>query len=208
MWLKQNQPVGQLKRTACRRVPVDVAVQVGSGQRQHERRIRLQLAKSLDIAGTATLSGSLDLSLINGFAPGLGDTFQFLTAASRVGEFNSILGADLGGNLAFDVLYGLNDVTLQVISTLLDGDYNGDGFVGIDDLNIVLIFWNQNVTPGDLLQGDGTGEGFVGVDDLNIVLVNWNNGTPPGEAANIPEPGTLAVLSLGVPVLLRRHRRA
>jgi len=88
------------------------------------------------------------------------------------------------------------------------GDLNSDGFVGVDDLNIVLVNWNQNVTPGDLLAGDATGEGFVGVDDLNVVLVNWNKGTPPAEAlAAIPEPGTMAVLGLLSLGLLRRRAR-
>jgi T5SS/PEP-CTERM-associated repeat protein len=151
-------------------------------------------------SGTATLGGTLDLSLINGFAPGLGDTFQFLTAASRVGEFASVLGTDLGGNLAFDVLYGVTDVTLQVISTALVGDLDGDGFVGINDLNLVLGNWNQNVPPGDPL-ADPSGDGFVGIADLNVVLGNWNAGTPTGEVA-IPEPGTLMLLSLGAIALI------
>ena len=87
----------------------------------------------------------------------------------------------------------------------LEGDLNGDGFVGVDDLNIVLVNWNQNVTPGDKSQGDPTGEGFVGVDDLNIVLVNWNNGTPPAGAA-VPEPASLALLGLGGLAVLKRRR--
>ena len=89
----------------------------------------------------------------------------------------------------------------------MTGDLNGDGFVGIDDLNIVLVHWNQSVTPGDLLLGDPTGEGFVGVDDLNVVLVNWNNGTPPGDGAAIPEPGALVLFAVGAPLILRRRRR-
>ena len=98
----------------------------------------------------------------------------------------------------------IDDVSVVAL-TLLDGDLNGDGFVGVDDLNIVLIHWNQNVTPGDLLLGDPTGEGFVGVDDLNIVLVNWNNGTPPTEGDAIPEPASYALLSLGGLAILRRR---
>ena len=82
-----------------------------------------------------------------------------------------------------------------ITSAQLEGDLNGDGFVGVDDLNIVLVNWNQNVTPGDLGYGDPTGEGFVGVDDLNIVLVNWNSGTPPTSIA-VPEPATLGLLAL------------
>ncbi len=59
-----------------------------------------------------------------------------------------------------------------------NGDLNGDGFVGVDDLNLVLGNWNQNIPPGDP-RADPSGDGFVGVDDLNTVLGNWNKGTPP-----------------------------
>ncbi|MEZ6192239.1 MAG: hypothetical protein R3C45_13250 [Phycisphaerales bacterium] len=38
-----------------------------------------------------------------------------------------------------------------VVSTVLTGDLNGDGFVGIADLNIVLGAWNENVPPGNPL---------------------------------------------------------
>ena len=105
---------------------------------------------------------------------------------------------------------GLTSIQLDAIlasATLLDGDLNGDGFVGVDDLNIVLLNWNQSVTPGDLAAGDGDGNGFVGVDDLNIVLVNWNNGTPPADPGNIPEPATLGLLLLGLPCLSSRRSR-
>jgi len=97
-------------------------------------------------------------------------------------------------------------VLLSPIGLTLNGDLDNDGFIGIDDLNIVLAHWNQNVPPGDLLQGDATGEGFVGVDDLNIVLINWNNGTPPGtpgDAAVIPEPEAVVMWGTGGLVLMR-----
>ncbi|MEZ6193957.1 MAG: carbohydrate-binding domain-containing protein [Phycisphaerales bacterium] len=63
---------------------------------------------------------------------------------------------------------------LELLSTSLQGDLNGDGFVGIADLNIVLTNWNLAVTAGDPLQGDPSGDGFVGIQDLNTVLGNWN----------------------------------
>ena len=96
------------------------------------------------------------------------------------------------------------DLFRYLVNGPLDGDLDGDGFVGINDLNIVLGLWNQNVTAGD--PGDPSGDGFVGIDDLNFVLGNWNAGTPPTGSASIPEPGTAAVLSVGGLILMRRRR--
>ncbi len=90
------------------------------------------------------------------------------------------------------------------------GDLDGDGFVGIDDLNIVLGNWNMNVTSGDLALGDPSGDGFVGIDDLNTVLGNWNAGTPPTLSQTlsaVPEPGTIAlIIAAGSGIVLRRRR--
>ncbi len=60
----------------------------------------------------------------------------------------------------------------------LVGDLDGNSFVGITDLSIVLSNWNQSVTAGDLISGDPSGDGLVGIEDLNIVLSNWNAGYP------------------------------
>ncbi len=171
---------------------------VSRGSVTYDGTLEIELATggldTINHTGTATLGGVLDLSLVGGFTPGLGDTFQFLTAANRLGTFASITGANLGGGLVFDVVYGATDVTLEVVNALV-GDLDGDGFVGINDLNIVLGNWNQNVPPANPL-ADPSGDGFVGIDDLNTVLGNWNNGSPPSEAsANIPEP-SIAITGL------------
>ena len=83
------------------------------------------------------------------------------------------------------------------------GDLNGDGFVGVDDLNLILGLWNQTV--GKKNPADPSRDNFVGVDDLNIVLVNWNDGIPPIDGATVPEPGTGSALAItGVMLLTRR----
>ena len=89
------------------------------------------------------------------------------------------------------------------------GDIDGDGFVGINDLNFVLSHWNQNVPVGDHTQGDlaGNGDGFVGIDDLNVLLSNWNVGTPPSTPSSlVPEPTTALLVSFACPLLFRRTR--
>jgi hypothetical protein len=91
---------------------------------------------------------------------------------------------------------------------VLPGDLDGDGFVGINDLNIVLGNWNQTVTAGDKLVGDPSGDGFVGIDDLNEVLGAWNTGTPP-VSETIPEPTMLMMLAVGAgSAALRRKSRS
>ncbi len=93
------------------------------------------------------------------------------------------------------------------LGEVFDGDLDGDGFVGINDLNLVLANWNQNVPPADPAS-DPSGDGFVGIDDLNLVLGNWNGGIPPqaSHANTIPEPASISVLLLAGPLCLRRTR--
>lgn len=69
----------------------------------------------------------------------------------------------------------------------IEGDLNGDGFVGALDLQIILTHWGQTVTPaGDKKQGDLFPDGFVGLTDLSFLLLSWGNGvipTPGGSAS-------------------------
>ena len=121
----------------------------------------------------------------------------------------AIVGTNLFGdrNIVINPEPGNAFLAISDIVTLI-GDLNSDGFVGIDDLAIVLSHWNQSVTEGYLFSGDPSGDGFVGIDDLALVLGNWNAGTPPppGTLAAIPEPTSAILLASGGLVLLRRYR--
>ncbi|MBI3844935.1 MAG: hypothetical protein HY292_09885 [Planctomycetes bacterium] len=67
--------------------------------------------------GVAMLDGSLNVSLINGFQPSLGQTFTILTFASRTGTFANTSGLDLGGGLQLQVNVNPTDVTLEVVAS-------------------------------------------------------------------------------------------
>lgn len=165
--------------------------------------------------GTANLDGTLELGveLLDGIGMQdlLGNTFQLFdwSGVSVVGGFDTIVLDDgwHQAGLSVDFSELLSTGSVSVVPFL--GDLDGDGFVGIDDLMVVLAHWNQAVTPGDMLAGDFDGDGFVGVDDLNRVLGTWNMGVaPPGSqaAGAVPEPMTGVLLVVGGVCLIRRRR--
>jgi hypothetical protein len=163
---------------------------------------------TLNITGNLTAGGTLQVALDGSApAPQLGDQFNILDFGTFSGSFSSFSLPALGSGLAWDTANLLgNGGILEVINALLQGDLDGDGFVGITDLNIVLSAWNTNVNPGVWALGDPSGDGFVGIEDLNAVLGNWNAGAPPATRASIPEPASAALLGLGAAAMFRRQR--
>jgi sialidase-1 len=127
-----------------------------------------------------------------------GLSINAITAPTLIDRF---ILANGGTNSA---LAYIDNPVVSIGSILLDGDLDGDGFVGITDLNLVLSNWNQNVPPANPA-ADPSGDNFIGIEDLNIVLGNWNAGTPPTAGA-VPEPASLGLLAAGGLVLLRRIR--
>ncbi len=162
----------------------------------------------LELGGFASIDGTLDVALINGFVPSVGDSFGFLFANGGFGgSFATLSLPDLSSmGLDWQLNPGGSTVFLEVVAAL-QGDLNGDGFVGLDDLDIVLGNWNQSVPPANPL-ADPSGDGFVGLDDLDIVLTNWNNGTPPSGVAVtvVPEPAGLVVISALSMLCLAKYR--
>jgi T5SS/PEP-CTERM-associated repeat protein len=92
----------------------------GSGAGQYDR---------LSVAGTASLGGTLALSLAGGYEPSAGDSFVILTCASRVGRFATVIGANVGSK-RLAVVYNSNNVTVTLVTA---ADFDGDGDVDLTD---------------------------------------------------------------------------
>lgn len=149
--------------------------------------------------GRWSVANTIYMILYNQDPHGIPANSRFDTAPGQV------VPIDITPELALQI----QDVVWDVISTqsvtgFLQGDINLDGFVGIDDLNIVLQNWNTDGSGDPRV--DRNGDGFVGLDDLNRILENWNAGTPPAMAAT-PEPGTLLLLGCGFVSLSRCFMR-
>ena len=69
----------------------------------------------LAVGGAATLSGTLNLSIVNGFAPQLGQTFDVMTFPSHSGQFAQTGGLGIGGGLAFAVHHLADRVRVEVV---------------------------------------------------------------------------------------------
>lgn len=163
----------------------------------------------LDLEG-ATAGGDSGSPLMALF----GDTW-FVTGVLNTG-YNPYGQDSLYGDIsiyaAVQTQTNLNWLASQGLRIIEDttpvlGDANRDWFVDQSDLDLVLANWGASPTAGT--GADVSGDGFVGIEDLDILLAQWGEGTPfPGvalAAAVVPEPGSLALLSLGLLVMRRRR---
>ena len=129
----------------------------------------------LDVGQTATLGGTLEVVLLNGFEPAPTDSFTFLTAAAITGSFDNAPADPNGvGSVSFDrgtfdVTYSATSVTLGGFAAACPGDLNGDNAVSLEDLSILLA--NFGTTSGaDPEDGDLNGDGTVDLADLAMML--------------------------------------
>ena len=127
------------------------------------------------VTGNASLAGSLDLSLIGGFSPGIGDEFTILSAAAGVtGQFDQVTGlASL-----FDVAYNANSVVLTAKATSLLSDLDLDGDVDGSDFLFI-----QRTDPSRISQWQ----------------TEYGNGVPSlASLQTVPEPSAPWLLLAGI----------
>ena len=68
----------------------------------------------LNVGGTATLDGTLNISLIHTYTPHAGDVFVPLSFSDRSGDFATVNGQTINEHLAFDLAFDDNNLFLQV----------------------------------------------------------------------------------------------
>ena len=163
----------------------------------------------LAVDGTATLEGSLQVDLVveeeSQFALELGQQFTVLTAAGGiVGQFSNIIPPALPQGFDWQIHYGANDVTLEVVAAALPGDYNSDGVVNVADYTL----WRDLLgAVGVALAADGDGNRSIGIEDYQIWKTNFGQTLLEPSASSsqllpLPEPASCilsAAIGLVVP---------
>ncbi|HEX6505803.1 MAG TPA: hypothetical protein VF011_21380 [Terriglobales bacterium] len=70
----------------------------------------------LAVANGATLNGTLNIKLINGFVPAIGNSFTVVTASPVNGSFSTVNGLSINSGEHFMIAYNSNNVTLTAVS--------------------------------------------------------------------------------------------
>ena len=114
----------------------------------------------LNVVDTATLDGTLSISLDGGFVPDDWDSFEILTAGQVFGEFSSLALPSLPGR-SWDVIYDINSVILQLTSPPIVmsvmGDFNSSGDLDTGDIDLLSVAIREGAAGGEFdLTGDGT----------------------------------------------------
>jgi len=98
------------------------------------------------VAGFASLDGTLDVSLLNGFVPEVGDNFGFLFASGGYGgSFDAMNLPDIGVGKEWFINTGASTLFLEVRATL-PGDFDFDGDVDGADF----LLWQTDPSIGAL----------------------------------------------------------
>ncbi len=145
----------------------------------------------IDVAGKLSLGGSLKVSLINGFVPASGQSFDFANWSTLSGTFASLDLPALTGGLTWNTSQLYTSGVLSVLSAGIPGDYNNNGTVDAGDY----VLYRKYAGTTHVLPNDPTG-GTVGSAQYNT----WRShfGQPPGSGAGVssaavPEPSAAGI---------------
>jgi hypothetical protein len=156
--------------------------------------------------GAFSLGGALSVSLIDGFTPAAGNSFDIFDWGHLSGAFSMIELPALPDFLAWDASLLYSTGVLSVTNTLPATDFDGDGDVDGNDLAI----WTGDFgAAGNATRDQGDADGDMDVDGADFLA--WQrqlgSGSAPPTAA-VPEPSTSVCFLLGMLVGMHAFRTA
>ena len=126
----------------------------------------------LDVSGTAVFSGTVEISLADGFAASNGQRFEVARYGARSGDFDFIYGPPLGGTLGYQLSYGDTNLVLET-----GPDFDRDRMTDVHDPcpvtpnAIPVTDANGDGLPDECQCGDATGDGLVSSVDLGTMAL-------------------------------------
>ncbi|MGL4514060.1 MAG: beta strand repeat-containing protein [Lacipirellulaceae bacterium] len=139
-------------------------------------------------SGALTLDGTMAVSLLGGFVPSIGQSFNLFDWGTLSGTFDSLSLPSLGGGLNWDTSQLYTTGVLSVAAAGLPGDYNTDGVVNAADYTT----WRDNLGSTTALANDDTPG--VAADDYVRWFNNYGASASRSAAEAVPEP-TAAMLA-------------
>jgi hypothetical protein len=158
----------------------------------------------INVAGELTLDGTLEISLINGFTPSAGQTFDILNWGSLTGEFSSIQFPAVPG-----LAWNTSQLASGAFSVALPGDVDLDGDVDRGDAaRFASVFGLES--GATWATGDFDGDFAATLSDLALLQAHLGQGTQSASPAAVPEPSTQLLLLnfVALAIVARRFRRA
>jgi hypothetical protein len=154
------------------------------------------------VAGEAILAGKLDVSLLSGFVPKVGNNFTVIAAGAITGDFSLFELPMLTSGMVWDINKTATTYSLSVTAT----DFNRNGIVDAADY----VLWRKlrgTTAASAYGPGDATGDRLVNDADLAIWRANFGNirGNSPaagaGGLSSVPEPSTILIVVLACAAL-------
>ena len=120
-----------------------------------------------DFTTDPELAGTLDLVVSETFDAAIGDNYKCLEAnnlnGSEFEQIDSTMAENASVRYVFDIVYGVDSVSVVVLARTLLGDANGDDNVDLLDVGVFV----QILSEGDFLEeADINGDGVVDLLDV------------------------------------------
>jgi len=156
----------------------------------------------LKVGNTATLDGTLQVTLVDGFEPVEGQFFPLINAQQVTGQFNQEMLPSVAG-VSLSIQYTSNLVVLVAGDVqLLDGDINLDGQLDQLDVNDFITGWLHQQPVPDMqsyMLGDLNLDGITDRSDWRLLrqaFLDAGMQAPSFQQSTVPEPTTVALLAL------------